>query len=133
MTVHDSRDTVEISAIPRPRSAEPEDVPTMVALPEAVEVEAAAETPPALPVGEFPWPEPWHYSRGARPRTDFWDVATASWHSRGPYPHTDPIRPPEFRGPDRAVWAQAPRRPRRRVRASSSRASPSASLRRSRT
>ena len=34
--------------------------------------------------GEFPWPEPWHSYRGARPRTEFWDVATASWRSRGP-------------------------------------------------
>jgi hypothetical protein len=36
------------------------------------------------PVGEFPWPEPWHLSRGARPRSEYWDVATAGWHSRGP-------------------------------------------------
>ena len=36
--------------------------------------------------GEFPWPEPWHFSRGARPRTEYWDVATASWRSRGPVP-----------------------------------------------
>jgi hypothetical protein len=41
-------------------------------------------TPERAPAGEFPWPEPWHYSRGARPRSEFWDVATASWHSRGP-------------------------------------------------
>ena len=63
MTVQDTRTTV-----PAPRT--PAD--------DAVEPEQGA------PVGEFPWPEPWHYSRGARPRSEYWDVATASWHSRGP-------------------------------------------------
>ena len=81
MTLHDSRDTVETSTIPRPR--EPEVVPTPVARPDT------DEAPPASAVGEFPWPEPWHFSRGTRPRSEFWDVATGSWHSRGPYPHTD--------------------------------------------
>jgi hypothetical protein len=38
----------------------------------------------AEPAGEFPWPEPWHYSRGARPRSEYWDAASAGWHSRGP-------------------------------------------------
>jgi hypothetical protein len=58
------------------------------------------DTRPAIPrprapqddepaVGEFPWPEPWHRSRGALPRSEYWDVATASWHSRGP---VDPRR-----------------------------------------
>jgi hypothetical protein len=63
MTVHDTRPT----AIPRPRAPQDD--------------EAA--------VGEFPWPEPWHRSRGAVPRSEYWDVATASWHSRGP---VDPRR-----------------------------------------
>jgi hypothetical protein len=83
MTVDDTRATVETPTIPRPRQAEPDVVPTMVNLPDAV------ETPPTPSVGEFPWPEPWHFSRGTRPRSEYWDVATASWHSRGPYPHTD--------------------------------------------
>jgi hypothetical protein len=64
MTVHDTRPT----AIPRPRAPQDDEAPVG---------------------GEFPWPEPWHYSRGARPRSEFWDVATASWHSRGP---VDPLR-----------------------------------------
>jgi hypothetical protein len=64
MTVQDTR-----TAIPRPRSSAHD---------------ATAGSTPEPPVGEFPWPEPWHYSRGARPRSEFWDVATASWHSRGP-------------------------------------------------
>jgi hypothetical protein len=37
-----------------------------------------------LPTQALPWPEPWHYSRGARPRSEFWDAASAGWHSRGP-------------------------------------------------
>ncbi|MGZ4506999.1 MAG: hypothetical protein ACXVX8_15075 [Blastococcus sp.] len=36
------------------------------------------------PIPQYPWPKP--YSRAARPRSEFWDVKTASWHSRGPYP-----------------------------------------------
>jgi hypothetical protein len=39
-----------------------------------------------LPAPRYPWPAPWRYSRAARPRSEFWDVTTASWHSRGPYP-----------------------------------------------
>ena len=57
--------------IPRPRTAERD--------------ELAVLREPA-PVAQYPWPEPWRYSRGARPRSEFWDVTTASWHSRGPYP-----------------------------------------------
>ncbi len=48
----------------------------------------ADETPaPArheLPAARYPWPEPWRSYRGARPRTEFWDEATATWLSRGP-------------------------------------------------
>jgi hypothetical protein len=76
MTVHDTRETVAAPTIPGPRRPEPEIVPTMTAVPE--------RTTPAT--GEYPWPEPWHHSRAARPRSEFWDVATASWHSRGAYP-----------------------------------------------
>ena len=42
--------------------------------------------PPQLPEPRYPWPEPWGSYRGARPRSEYWDVATASWRSRGPYP-----------------------------------------------
>jgi hypothetical protein len=80
MTVHDTPETVAVPTIPAPRQPEPEPVPEIVAAPEAT---AAV---PTQAVGEYPWPEPWHHSRGARPRSEFWDVATASWHSRGPYP-----------------------------------------------
>jgi hypothetical protein len=73
MTEHGTR--AARTAIPRPRPAQDDAAP-----PEAT-VEPIAKRPT---VGEFPWPEPWHLSRGARPRTEYWDVATASWHSRGP-------------------------------------------------
>jgi hypothetical protein len=66
MTRQETRSPSRTPAIPRPR-AHPQD-----------EVETTA------PVGDFPWPEPWHASPGARPRSEYWDVATASWHSRGP-------------------------------------------------
>jgi hypothetical protein len=39
---------------------------------------------PELPAARYPWPEPWRSYRGARPRTEFWDDATATWLSRGP-------------------------------------------------
>jgi hypothetical protein len=69
MTIDDTRTT---QAVPRPRAPQ-DDV-----------VEPEEETSPGAPVGEFPWPEPWHHSRGARPRSEYWDAATAGWHSRGP-------------------------------------------------
>ena len=71
MTVDDPRTTLPTQAVPRPRA--PQD--------DAVETD---EPTSGAPVGEFPWPEPWHYSRGARPRSEYWDAATARWHSRGP-------------------------------------------------
>jgi hypothetical protein len=64
MTVQDSRTTT----IPQPRT--PAD-------------DALAENT-AEPAREFPWPEPWRVNRGASPRSEYWDVASASWHSRGP-------------------------------------------------
>ena len=64
MTVNDQRTAVPTTGVPQPRSPEKD--------PE--------------PAGEFPWPEPWHFSRGARPRSEIWDVETASWRSRGPAP-----------------------------------------------
>jgi hypothetical protein len=63
MTVHDERDTAQTPTVPRPRGSE--------------------DSPPN---GEFPWPEPWRRSRATRPRSEFWDVETASWRSRGPVP-----------------------------------------------
>jgi hypothetical protein len=73
MTVDDPRTALPQQAIPRPRA--PRD---------AVETSASPEPTAGAPVGQFPWPEPWHFSRGARPRSEYWDVATANWHSRGP-------------------------------------------------
>ena len=64
-------------------------------------------------------------SRGARPRSEYWDYRTASWQRPSAR-----SRPPSGRVSD---GGQAPRRWCSRVSASSSRASPSASLRRSRT
>ncbi len=75
MTVQDTRSVVTTPVIPAPRAPEP-------ATTEEPETSSPAATASAR--GEFPWPEPWHFSRGARPRTEFWDVATASWRSRGP-------------------------------------------------
>jgi hypothetical protein len=71
MTIDDPRTTLPTQALPRPRA--PQD--------DAVEPEEGSS---GAPVGEFPWPEPWHYSRGARPRSEYWDAASAGWHSRGP-------------------------------------------------
>jgi hypothetical protein len=75
MTVPQVRDALSAPSIPRPRSAEP----APVAPPELPVAPA-----PALPAARYPWPEPWGSFRGARPRTEYWDVETASWHSRGP-------------------------------------------------
>jgi hypothetical protein len=71
MTIDDPHTTLATQAIPRPRAAQDD----------AVSPEAST---PGAPAGEFPWPEPWHHSRGARPRSEYWDAATASWRSRGP-------------------------------------------------
>jgi hypothetical protein len=62
--------------IPFPRSAADDD--TVVLEP--------VDQLPELPSPRYPWPEPWGSYRGARPRSEYWDVATASWHSRGPSP-----------------------------------------------
>ena len=79
-TVHDTPETVAIPTIPGPRRPESETVAPTVEVPERT---APVSQPPAA---EYPWPEPWRHARGARPRSEFWDVATASWHSRGLYP-----------------------------------------------
>jgi hypothetical protein len=70
MTVPQVRDALAAPAIPRPRSAE----------------RAPLAQAPTLPAARYPWPEPWGSFRGARPRTEYWDVHSASWHSRGPLP-----------------------------------------------
>jgi hypothetical protein len=67
--------------IPAPRQAEDDTVVL-----EPVERQPEQAEHPELPEPRYPWPEPWGSSRGARPRSEYWDVATASWHSRGPYP-----------------------------------------------
>jgi len=75
------RTSAAAPAIPRPRSPQ-SDATTRAPAPRP-------EAAPAVPEprsGEFPWPEPWRHSRAARPRSEFWDVETASWRSRGPYP-----------------------------------------------
>ena len=66
---------VRRASIPTPRRPEAE--------PETREEKSLA---PELPEPRYPWPEPWGSYRGARPRSEYWDVATASWHSRGPSP-----------------------------------------------
>jgi hypothetical protein len=81
MTVHDSRNPVTTTAIPRPRA--PQDDTVEPDMPDQQVAERPHADQPST-VGEFPWPEPWHFSRGARPRSEYWDEATAGWHSRGP-------------------------------------------------
>ena len=71
MTVDDARTSLPTQALPRPRAPQDDAVAPVV-------------SSSGAPVGEFPWPEPWHHSRGARPRSEYWDAATARWHSRGP-------------------------------------------------
>jgi hypothetical protein len=75
-------ETVRRATIPAPR---PPADDTVVAEPVERQPEQHEEKP-QLPEPRYPWPEPWGSYRGARPRSEFWDVATASWHSRGPYP-----------------------------------------------
>jgi hypothetical protein len=67
MTGPEIRDAVSAPTIPRPRAAESN----------AVEQDTTAE-PTAAP---SPWREPCDSAGGGRPRTDYWDVTTASWRS----------------------------------------------------
>ena len=78
MTERDVRTSIGTAPIPSPRAA-PDDAEDTAAV--GMPQETAAPQPEAA---HFPWPEPWHYSRGARPRSEYWDVTTASWRSRGP-------------------------------------------------
>ena len=89
----DVRDTISIAPLPTPR-APGDDALVPEAPAEVLEApvempEQAAAAPRSAPA-RFPWPEPWGYNRAARPRTEFWDVASASWRSRGPV-----LPPPE--------------------------------------
>jgi hypothetical protein len=77
MTTSETRTTRSAPPIPRPREAEVDAVETDV-------VEPGPAPQPEHPAATYPWPEPWRSARGARPRSEYWDVATASWHSRGP-------------------------------------------------
>jgi hypothetical protein len=82
MTAPEVRDALSAPPIPRPRSAESRTAERApAALPELPVTPSPA---PTLPAARYPWPEPWGSFRGARPRTEYWDVETASWHSRGP-------------------------------------------------
>ncbi|MCW2637477.1 MAG: hypothetical protein JWQ99_3844 [Blastococcus sp.] len=86
MTAHDVRETVSTSPLPHPRVAADD---TLAPEPTAA---LPAKTAALGQDAHYPWPEPWRFSRGARPRTEFWDVETASWRSRGPVavpPKTD--------------------------------------------
>ncbi len=75
MTASVSRTAITAPPIPRPRDAEPDLSRT---------ADTATDRVPELPAAQYPWPEPWRSARGARPRTEFWDVDTRSWRSRGP-------------------------------------------------
>ena len=81
-TTTPERTTVRREGIPSPRPA-PDD--TIVPEPTEQPAEQPA-TEHVLPAPRYPWPEPWGSARGAQPRTEVWDEATQSWHSRGPYP-----------------------------------------------
>jgi hypothetical protein len=90
MTSSEVRDTTSTTALPRPRPAVDDEV-LDEALADDLADELAATEAVAAPgtvarpeASHYPWPEPWRYSRAARPRTEFWDVKTASWRSRGP-------------------------------------------------
>jgi hypothetical protein len=72
MTVSTTRTATSAPPIPRPRD------------PDTTAVETATPAVPELPAATYPWPEPWRSARGARPRSEYWDVASASWRSRGP-------------------------------------------------
>jgi hypothetical protein len=73
MATSESRTAITAPAIPRPR--EPE-----------LYLPRVTEPAPELPPAQHPWPEPWRTARGAVPRTEYWDVASSEWHSRGPFP-----------------------------------------------
>jgi hypothetical protein len=73
MSVHDVRSAQDSPPIPRPRQAGSDDVVETLSASGAMGTGAPG-----------PWSEPRQPALGARPRTQYWDVATASWCSRGP-------------------------------------------------
>ena len=85
MTVPEVRTPLSAPPIPRQRTAE-----RHTAEPRTVDPTPAVPSAPGTPAARYPWPEPWGSFRGARPRTEYWDVASASWRSRGPLPHPGP-------------------------------------------
>jgi hypothetical protein len=68
MTENDVRDPIGTAPLPRPRTAGDDTL-------------APVEAEPRDGGPGSPWPEQWHVSRAARPRTEYWDVATAGWRS----------------------------------------------------
>jgi hypothetical protein len=70
---------VRRGTVPTPRRPQDDDTTDTVVLP-------PVDRQPELPEPRYPWVEPWGSYRGARPRSEYWDVASASWRSRGPYP-----------------------------------------------
>ena len=81
MSVDDVRSSISSPSIPSPRTTG--SPPAVESAPStARDVELQQETAPEP--ARYPWPEPWRSVVGARPRTEYWDVTTASWHSRGP-------------------------------------------------
>ena len=78
MSVDDVRSSISSPSIPHPRTTG-----------SAAAVEPQTETA-AEPQARYPWPEPWRAVAGARPRTEYWDVTTASWREGRPLP---PARP----------------------------------------
>jgi hypothetical protein len=86
MTVPEVRNPLSAPPIPRPRTGEPRTVEPRTVEHAAAAVPGAPDDAPQLPPARYPWPEPWGSFRGARPRTEYWDVATAGWRSRGPLP-----------------------------------------------
>jgi hypothetical protein len=45
-----------------------------------------AVEPPVPVAATSPWPEPWGRAPFDRSGTEYWDLATATWRSRGPVP-----------------------------------------------
>ena len=72
MTVSPTRPPTSPGAVPTPRAAEP-DIPSGV--------EAPSQRGRGQAKARHPWPEPWRPGAGSRPRTEYWDVATASWQA----------------------------------------------------
>ena len=71
MSDHTAHHAVSSPPIPSPRSAG---------------TEHAAASEAARAQAESPAPQP--SARRSRPRTEYWDVTTASWHSSAPVPRS---------------------------------------------